>query len=74
MLNYTNPNMLRGWFRDTYPIGPQHVSMRLPDPRAVKEVRALRSGKLLEHRISGNGIEFTIPEVRDYAIAAITEV
>ena len=72
VLNYTNPNMLRGWFRDTYPIGPQHVTIRLPDTRAVKEVRELRSGKLLEHRVSGDRIEFTIPEVRDYEIATVT--
>ena len=72
LLNYTNPNMLRGWFRDTYPIGGQRVRLRLPHAGAVKEVRALRSGKVLEHRASGNSIEFLVPEVRDYEIAALT--
>ena len=72
ILNYTNPNMLRGWFRDTYAITDQHVRMRIPDPRAVKEIRALRSGKLIQHQVQSDAIEFVIPEVRDYEIAAIT--
>jgi len=72
LLNYTNPNMLRGWFRDTYPIGGQRVRIRLPHAGAVKEVRALRSGKVLQHRVSGNSVEFLVPEVRDYEIAALT--
>jgi len=46
--------------------------MRVPDARAVKEVRALRTGNSWSNRIAGDSIEFTIPEVRDYEIAAIT--
>ena len=26
LLNYTNPNMLRGWFTATYPVGPQRCA------------------------------------------------
>ena len=29
VLNYTNPNMHRGWIREFYPIGEQRVSMKL---------------------------------------------
>jgi len=31
LLNYTNPNMLRGWFTGTYPVGPQLVRAELPE-------------------------------------------
>jgi hypothetical protein len=72
VLNYTNPNMFRGWFRDTYPIADQHVRMHIAEAKAVKEVRALRSGKVIQHQVQGDAIEFVIPEVRDYEIAAIT--
>jgi hypothetical protein len=72
VLNYTNPNMFRGWFRDTYPIADQHVRMHIAEAKAVKEVRALRSGKVIQHQVQGDSIEFVIPEVRDYEIAAIT--
>ena len=72
MLNYTNPNMMRGWFRETYPIGPQQIRVTIGHARSVKEVRALRTGKVLQHKVSGDAIEFVVPEVRDYEIAAIT--
>jgi hypothetical protein len=72
ILNYTNPNMLRGWFRDTYPIGQQRVHMSVGTAGSVKEVRALRTGKVLQHQASGEGIEFMVPQVEDYEIAAIT--
>jgi hypothetical protein len=39
---------------------------------SVKEVRALRTGKVLQHQASGEGIEFMVPQVEDYEIAAIT--
>ena len=72
ILNYTNPNMLRGWFRDTYPIGPQRVRISIGNAGSVQEVRALRSGKVLQHQTSADAVEFVIPEIADYEIAAIT--
>ncbi len=71
ILNYTNPSMLRGWFRETYPIGAQRVRMTLANSASVREVRALRTGKVLPHQASGDAIEFVVPEVRDYEIAAV---
>src|SRR5580704_18596934 len=38
VLNYTNPAMHKGWFREFYPIGPQKVVMRLPKGRNVARV------------------------------------
>ncbi|MDQ6760815.1 MAG: hypothetical protein M3Z32_13265, partial [Acidobacteriota bacterium] len=71
ILNYTNPSMLRGWFRETYPIREQRVRMSLANSASVREVRALRSGKVLPHHASGDAVEFVVPEVRDYEIAAV---
>src|SRR6202007_888386 len=31
LLNYTNPNAHHGWMQSTYPLGPQAVSMKLPE-------------------------------------------
>ncbi len=70
VLNYTNPNMLRGWFRETYPIGPQNVRMHLP--ATVSQVRALRANAALPFKKVPTGIEFTIPKITDYEIIALT--
>jgi hypothetical protein len=72
VLNYTNPNMHRGWIRDTYPIGPQKVRMTLPPGRRVTRVELLRAESTIPFRQTGAQIEFTIPKVVDYEVAALT--
>lgn len=72
VLNYTNPNFARGWFRETYPLGAQTVRMELGDEVKVRKVQALRSGVELKHKFSAGVLEFALPAVRDYEIAAVT--
>jgi hypothetical protein len=74
LLNYTNPAMHRGWIRDFYPIGPQLVKMRLQQGRRVSRVELLRGGINIPFRVTGGTIEFTIPKVLDYEIAALHAV
>lgn len=71
LLNYTNPNMLRGWFTETYPVGPQKVRLELPENIHGSRVRFLRAGSSMPLRRTGNSAEFTIPSVRDYEVAVI---
>jgi hypothetical protein len=71
ILNYTNPAMHRGWIRDFYPIGPQKVRMTLPAGRCVTRVELLRAGTDIPFQIAGGTIEFTIPKVLDYEVAAM---
>ncbi len=71
LLNYTNPAMHRGWIRDFYPIGPQLVKMRLPQGKHVSRVELLRGGANIPFRVTGGTIDFTIPKVLDYEIAAL---
>ena len=71
LLNYGNPEMLRGWFTEPYPLGPQKVRMTLPAGFKASKVHLLAAGTQLSITRSGNAIEFTVPEVRDYEIAAI---
>jgi hypothetical protein len=71
ILNYTNPNFARGWFRETYPLGPQTVKFQLPGDVKVRKVQALRAGADLKHKLRGQTLEFTLPGVRDYEIAAV---
>jgi Hypothetical glycosyl hydrolase 6/Beta-galactosidase trimerisation domain len=72
ILNYTNPNFAKGWFRETYPLGAQTVRMELPDGVKVKKVTALRAGADVKHKVTGQTLEFTLAGVADYEIAAVT--
>jgi hypothetical protein len=71
VLNYTNPAMHRGWIRDFYPIGPQKVKMILPAGKRVTRVELLRAESNIPFRVTSGAIEFTIPKVEDYEVAAL---
>src|SRR5581483_2377751 len=70
ILNYTNPAMHRGWIRDFYAIGPQKVRMKLPPRRRVTRVELLRAEVNVPFHVSAGTIEFTVPKVVDYEVAA----
>jgi Hypothetical glycosyl hydrolase 6/Beta-galactosidase trimerisation domain len=71
VLNYTNPAMHRGWIRNFYPVGAQKVTMTLPAGRRVTRVELLRAEANVPFKMTGNRIEFTIPKVLDYEVAAM---
>ena len=71
VLNYNNPDMLRGWFTRAYPLGAQNVRMTLPSGAAVSQVKLLRAGKTVPFSKNGRMVEFTIPAVTDYEVAAL---
>jgi hypothetical protein len=71
LLNYTNPNMLRGWFTATYPVGPQTVRAELPEGIGGDRVDLLRAGTSVPLKRNGRNVEFTVPAVADYEVAAI---
>ena len=71
VLNYTNPNMHRGWLRENFPIGPQVVRMEVPGGRRVRRVELLRAEHDIAFSQEGGSVTFTIPEVVDCEIAAL---
>src|SRR5947208_17158387 len=71
VLNYTNPAMHRGWIRNFYPIGAQKVRMSVPAGTKVTRVELLRAERNVPFTRSAGAIEFTIPSVLDYEVAAI---
>jgi hypothetical protein len=71
VLNYTNPNTHRGWLREFYPIGKQKVRLELPAGRRVLRIELLRAEKEIPFHRNGAAVEFTIPSVEDYEIAAL---
>jgi hypothetical protein len=74
LLNYTNPNAFKGWIREYYPIGEQRVKMSLSVKKKISRVELLRAGKDVPFTITNGVIEFTIPSVLDYEIAAIHSI
>lgn len=72
ILNYNNPHLHRGWIRRHYPIGPQNVKMIVPDGRRISRVQLLRAERDLSFVQKNGQIEFTIPAVVDYEVAALT--
>jgi len=71
LLNYTNPNMLRGWFTGTYPVGTQLVRAELPEGIHGMRVDLLRAATSVPLKRDGHTAEFTIPGIRDYEVAVI---
>jgi hypothetical protein len=45
--------------------------LELPEGVKVRKVQALRTGTELKYKLRGRTVEFTLPAVRDYEIAAV---
>ena len=71
VLNYNNPDMLRGWFTHAYPLGPQSVRVKLPGETKVSQVKLLRAGRDVPISNNGQIVEFVISSVTDYEVAAL---
>jgi hypothetical protein len=72
ILNYTNPNMTRGFVRRFYTIGPQKVEFEVGAGKKVNSVRSLRAGRALPFRQSDRTVRFQVPSVVDYEVIALT--
>jgi len=72
MINYTNPNAHHGWMNSVYPLGRQAVTMKLPVGVKVRSVELLRAESNVPFRVDGDVLRFTIPQVEDYEVAAIS--
>jgi hypothetical protein len=72
LLNYTNPDAQHGWIQTTYALGPQTVRMKLAHGVAVKSIELLRGGQDVSFSQKDRVLQFIIPRVEDYEVAAIT--
>jgi hypothetical protein len=72
LLNYNTPNAFHGWMRSESPLGPQRVTLKLPSGVSVKTVELLRSGHKPAFAVRNQVLQFTVPSLGDYEVAAIT--
>jgi hypothetical protein len=72
LLNYSNPNMTRGFVRHFYPIGPLQVDLSVPSAAKLSRARALRAGRDIPFRQISGGVQFEVSTVADYEVIALT--
>jgi hypothetical protein len=72
LLNYTNPNMTRGFVRRFYPLGLQRVTFEIERGQRVTAVRALRADQALTFRQEESTVRFEVPSVVDYEVVALS--
>ncbi len=72
ILNYSNPNALRPFVSQLYPVGPLQAVVQVPRDRKIISVRALRVGKNLPFRNVEGSVKFEVPSVEDYEVVALT--
>jgi len=53
------------------PVGTQRVRIELAEAEALERVELLSASKTLEHRQTGTTVEFDIPGVDQYEVAAL---
>ncbi len=64
--------MMRGWVRETYPLGPQTVSFEVAPGRTIRAVEALRAGRSVPFTQTGTTVRFTLDGIADYEVAALS--
>jgi hypothetical protein len=72
LLNYTNSNAQHGWVGSVNRLGPQKVTLKLPPGVEVKSVELLKAGERPTFGLHKQVLQFTIPFLEDYEVAAVT--
>ena len=72
LLNYTNQDAQHGWLQGSFRLGPQTVTMKLPERVRVKSVELLKVGSAVQFSFDNQVLHFTVPHVDDYEVAAIS--
>lgn len=71
LLNYNNPNFHRGMLRRHSPVGAQRVRLTLPAGVRIRRASLLRAETALRFRQQGAVVEFEVPRIEDYEVAAL---
>lgn len=72
LVNLTNPMMMKGPLRETIPIGPLRVRVRLPDGARARRVSLLTAGTAPPRLQQAGGVlTMTVPSVEVHEVIAI---
>lgn len=71
LVNFTNPMMMKGPFRELLPSGEQIVTVRIPAERNINGVKLLVSGKIPQYDLSAGKLKLNISGIMDHEVIAI---
>jgi len=71
LVNFTNPMMMKGPFRELIPLFDQDVRIQIPSGKKVENVKLLVSGLALEYEVSNGHVELVVPKILDHEVIAL---
>jgi len=71
LVNHSQTGFRATAARSLVPAGPQKVRLILPDARPIRRASLLRAGQPLPFTQTGKIVEFTVPALDDYEVAAL---
>ena len=71
LVNLTNPMMMKGPLRETIPVGPQRVSIRLPAGSVARNVQLLTAGSRPQVGHTSDRLTLTVPAIEVHEVIAI---
>jgi hypothetical protein len=71
LVNLTNPMMMKGPFREFFPVGEQTVRVRLPNGVKPRAVKLLVAGRDAVSRVEQGALVVTVPSILDHEVVAV---
>ncbi len=72
LLNYSNADAFHGWMQTVEPLQAQTVRMKLPQAARVRSVELLQAERAIPFHLEAGVLQFAVPSVTDYEVAAVT--
>jgi hypothetical protein len=72
--NLSNPMMMKGPIREVFPVGPQVVSVTLPEGRKFGRAELLVSGGELEASVADGRVRVTVPGIEALEVVHLSWV
>jgi hypothetical protein len=71
LVNLTNPMMMKGPLRETIPVGPLRVRIRIPSSARPRRVQLLTAGTTINAQPAGGVLTVNVPSVEVHEVVAI---
>ena len=71
LVNFTNPMMMKGPFRELLPLDEQEITIKIPEGYQVKNVKLLVSGKTPKYELADLRLKLNVQSILDHEVIAI---